>query len=314
MKLRLRYLLLVLLPTYVMAEAVQISGPQGPLEAEQMVPGDAAHVVVIVPGSGPTDRDGNSPQTGLATDTYKLIAEGLAAQGIASLRSDKRGFFGSDTAIADPNDVTIKAYADDVRDWVDRASLIAPCVWIAGHSEGGLVALVAAQDPPASLCGLILLATPGRPIGQLMIAQFEANPANEPIMPEIRSIVTDLEAGSAPDPADISPVLQPLFTPSLQRYMIDLFSHDPAAIAADWNGPALIIQGDADLQVSPDDADLLEGVMQQAVRVNLPGGTHMLKEAVPSAPLADYYDPTLPLHNMVLRSIFDFISANGKTD
>ena len=96
--------------------------------------------------------------------------------------------------------------------------------------------------------------------------------------------------------------------------MIDLFSHDPAAIAADWNGPALIIQGDADLQVSPDDADLLEGVMQQAVRVNLPGGTHMLKEAVPSAPLADYYDPTLPLHNMVLRSIFDFISANGKTD
>ncbi|MDX8350687.1 alpha/beta fold hydrolase [Cognatiyoonia sp. IB215446] len=311
---RLRYLLLLFLPASAMAEAVQIPGPPGPLEAEQIAPEGAAHAVVIVPGSGPTDRDGNSPQSGLATDTYKLLAEGLAVHGIASLRIDKRGFFGSEAAIADPNDVTIAAYADDLRGWVNRASQIAPCVWIAGHSEGGLVALVAAKDPPASLCGLILLATPGRPVGQLMIAQFEANPANAPIMPEIRSIVTDLEAGTGRDPTDISPVLQSLFSPSLQRYMIDLFSYDPTAIAADWNGPALIMQGDADVQVSLDDANLLKGAMQQARRVNLPGGTHMLKEAVPGDPLADYYDPTLPLHDMVLPSIVDFISENGTTD
>ena len=181
---RLSCLFPVLFPVMALAEPVHIAGPQGLLEAEQIVVGGAAHVVIIVPGSGPIDRDGNSPQMGLATDTYKLLAEGLAKEGIASLRLDKRGFYGSAEAIVDPNDVTIAAYAEDVRKWVDHASGIAPYVWIAGHSEGGLVAMVAAQDAPDSLCGLILLATAGRPIGELMIEQFEANPANAPLMPE----------------------------------------------------------------------------------------------------------------------------------
>jgi len=89
---RLIFLLAGLIPAMAAAEPVQIAGPHGPLEAEQIEVGGAAHAVVIVPGSGPTDRDGNSPGAGLATDSYKLLAEGLAQAGIASLRTDKRGF------------------------------------------------------------------------------------------------------------------------------------------------------------------------------------------------------------------------------
>jgi pimeloyl-ACP methyl ester carboxylesterase len=267
----------------------------------------AAHAVVLVPGSGPTDRDGNSAHMGLASDTYKMLAESLAAHGIASLRIDKRGLYGSAAAISDPNDVTIAAYAEDVRRWVERAAGLSPCVWIAGHSEGGLVALVAARDAPENLCGLILMATSGRPTGRLLIEQLQANPANAPLMPEVRAIVADLEAGRHRDPASITPVLRPLFSARLQPYMVDLFSYDPVEIARDWRGPALILQGDADLQVRPQDAELLGDAMPQARRVDLPGGTHLLKADVDGKPLATYTDPTLPLHEDLVPAIAGFL-------
>ena len=294
-------------PALALADPVQISGPQGPLEAAQITVDGAAHALVIIPGSGPTDRDGNSAQLGLTSDSYRLLAEGLAAQGVASLRIDKRGLFGSSAAIADPNDVTIAAYAEDARRWVDDAATLAPCVWLAGHSEGGLVALLAATDPPEALCGLILLATPGRPIGHLMLEQMRANPMNAPLMAEVTGLVADLEAGQTRDPATITPVLQPLLSAGLQRYMIDLFSHDPAALGRQWPGPVLIVQGGADMQVRPLDADLLAEAMPQAERADLPGATHMLKEDIPGQPYATYTEPNLPLHQGVLPAITGFL-------
>ena len=309
----LRFLPLFL-PVLAVAEPVHIPGPQGPLGAEMIAVEGAPHAVIIIPGSGPTDRNGNSPPMGLSTDAYRLLAEGLAKQGIASLRIDKRGFYNSAGAIADPNDVTIEAYAQDARNWVNHASGLAPCVWLAGHSEGGLVALVAARDAPENLCGLILLATSGRPTGQLMIEQFEANPANSPLMSEIRAIVADLEAGQSRDPAAVTPMLQPLFSAGLQRYMIDLFSHDPVEIAKEWKGPVLIVQGDEDMQVRPYDADLLEGALPQAHRLNLVGGTHMLKAAVAGNPFATYADPALPLHEALIPGIASFIEETSKSD
>ncbi|MDY8109259.1 alpha/beta fold hydrolase [Fulvimarina sp. 2208YS6-2-32] len=290
-----------------MAEMIQIDGPDGPLGAELVAPDKARDIVVIVPGSGPMDRDGNSPRMGLHSDSYKLLAEGLKAAGIASLRIDKRGFYASATAISDPNEVTIGAYAGDVQKWVARASAVAPRVWIAGHSEGGLVALVAARTPPRSLRGLILMATSGRPMGQLVIEQFRANPVNAELMPDIESIVADLEAGRGRDPESLAPVLRPLFSDGLQRYMIDLFSHDPVTIAENWHGPTLIIQGDADLQVRPRDADLLSDAMPQAVRADLPGATHMLKLNVAGRPMDTYTNPALPLHPDLVASIARFL-------
>lgn len=290
-----------------MAQPVQIPGPQGPLEAEMIAVENADHAVIIIPGSGPTDRDGNAPSMGMASNTYKLLAEELAANGVASLRIDKRGFYGSAAAISNPNDVTIAAYTDDARQWVERASNLAPCVWIAGHSEGGLVALVAAENAPKHLCGLLLLATSGRPIGQLLIEQLQANPANASLMPEIKAIVADLESGKTRDAATITPVLQPLFSAGLQRYMIDLFSYDPVASARKWQGPALVVQGSADIQVRPRDADLLTDALPHAERVDLPRGTHMLKTDIEGQPLATYTDAALPLHADLVPAITRFL-------
>lgn len=306
--------LLLLRPALAMAELIQIDGPNGPLRGELITATDARDILVIIPGSGPTDRDGNSVQMGLRSDTYKLLAGDLKAAGISSLRIDKRGISGSAAAISDPNDVTIGAYAADARKWVERASELAPCVWIAGHSEGGLVALVAAQTAPKGLCGLILLTASGRPIGQLLIEQLRSNPANAPLMPEVEAVVADLEAGRSRDPASLTPLLQPLFSSGLQRYMIDLFSYDPVIIAKNWHGPTLIVQGDADLQVKLRDAALLANAMPQARRVDLHAATHMLKMDVSVSPMATYTNPALCLHPELVPSIVRFLRQGSIFD
>ena len=172
------------------------------------------------------------------------------------------------------------------------------------------MALVTARKPPPALCGLLLLSTAGRPVGDLMIEQLRAQPGNAAILPEVESLVADLAAGKPRDPAMISEGLRPLFSTGLQRYMMDLFAYDPVVEAGHWPGPALIVQGDADVQVLPRDANLLQQAMPQAKRVNLPGGTHMLKAGMPNAPLATYTDPTLPLHPALVPALVDFMDAH----
>ncbi|GGH48950.1 hypothetical protein GCM10011341_10960 [Frigidibacter albus] len=172
------------------------------------------------------------------------------------------------------------------------------------------MALVAAQTPPETLCGLILMATPGRPVGRLMVEQFAANPMNGPLMPELEGLVNDLVAGQTRDPALVSPMLQPLFSTGLQRYMIDLFSYDPIALAQGWDGPVLIVQGDADMQVGADHAGLLAAALPQAATAMLPGATHMLKPDQPGQPFATYTDPALPLHEGLVPAIIRFVAAD----
>ena len=74
-------------------------------------------VLQVIPGSGPTDRDGNSP-LGITAAPYRLLAESLAEKGISTVRIDKRGLFGSKGAVADANKVTIADYATDTYNWV----------------------------------------------------------------------------------------------------------------------------------------------------------------------------------------------------
>ena len=236
---------------------VEAPGPAGPLRGTLLAPANARTAVLIIPGSGPTDRDGNSP-AGLRASTYRLLAEGLARRGIASLRIDKRGLFASRAAIADGNAVTIADYATDVHAWANvlRARTGLRCAWLLGHSEGGLVALVAA-NPSAGLCGLVLVATPGRPLGEVLRDQLRANPANAPLQAQAFAAIDALEAGKHYDTTGMHPALLPLFRPSVQGFLISAFSQDPAKLAALVPMPMLILQGARDLQIHEADARLL---------------------------------------------------------
>src|SRR6476469_5249524 len=115
--------------------AMTAPGPQGPLAGTLLDGGAHSPVVVIIPGSGPTDRDGNNP-LGVTAAPYRLLAEALATDGVSSLRADKRGMFGSKAAIPDANRVTIGDYAADAHQWatVVRGKTGARCAWLLGHS------------------------------------------------------------------------------------------------------------------------------------------------------------------------------------
>jgi pimeloyl-ACP methyl ester carboxylesterase len=292
---------------------VEAPGPLGPLKGSLLMPaGTPRATVLIVPGSGPTDRDGNN-RLGIRAAPYKLLAEGLAGRGIASVRIDKRGMFASAAAIPDANAVTIPDYAADVHQWAKavRARTGARCIWVLGHSEGGLVALAAAQDP-TDLCGIVLVSGPGRKLGAVIREQLRANPANQPILGEAEAALASLEAGTRVDTAKMNPALLPLFAPQVQGFVISLLSYDPAGLARRIRLPVLIVQGERDLQVGTADARALAAADPRAKLVLVPAANHVLKAVASddrAANFATYADPALPLAPGIVDAIADFLTA-----
>ena len=294
----------------IVTAQITAPGPEGPLAGTLTDAGAGAPVVLVIPGSGPTDRDGNNPM-GVKAAPYRLLAEALGKQGVSTVRIDKRGLFASKAAAANPNAVTLAAYADDVHSWVraiaDRTG--ARCVWLAGHSEGGLVALAAAQKR-SGICGIILISAPGRKMGEILRQQLKANPANGPILESAFAAIAKLEAGERVDVSAMNPALLPLFAPPVQDFLIDLMAADPEGWAARVDVPMLIIHGDEDLQVSLADAEALHRSRPGSHLLRLAGMNHVLKqvpEGVRAANFAAYADPSLPIDQRVPDAIAGFV-------
>lgn len=291
---------------------VTVPGPAGPLAGTLIDPGGKAPAILILPGSGPTDRDGNNP-LGVAAAPYRLLADALAERGIATLRADKRGMFASKAAIPDANAVTIADYAADAHAWVDmlRQRSGHACVWLLGHSEGGLVALKAAQRPEG-ICGVILVSAPGRPLATVMREQLRANPANAPLLDAAMAALDALEAGRRVDTATLPPPLAGLFAAPVQGFLIDVFAQHPAELVASLRLPVLVVQGDRDIQVSLADAQALAAAARGSTLKILPGVNHVLKSVASddrAANIATYGNPSLPLAPGVADAIAGFVSA-----
>lgn len=288
---------------------ISVPGPLGPLEGTLLVPENySGPAVLIVPGSGPTNRDGNGPALGAST--YRLLAEGLSSRGIATLRIDKRGLFGSAKAVAGPNDVTTGDYAADVKRWMGalRRETGAKCVWLLGHSEGGLISLIAGRDE--NVCGLVLVATAGRPMGRVLRDQLMANPANAPLLNQALPAIATLEEGKRVDTTHMHPALLSLFNPAIQGFLIDAFAVDPAKLIKDYAKPVLLLQGRRDLQVALRDAELLHKAAPAAELVELPDANHVLKTVASedvASNIATYANPSLPLASGVIDAIAAFV-------
>jgi len=266
-------------------------------------------VVLIVPGSGPTDRDGNGPM--IRTDAYKLLAEGLIDRRIATVRVDKRGMFGSAEA-GDPSAVSPEIYAADIHAWIDaiKAARGSKCVFLLGHSEGALMVSVAAAGR-RDVCGLILVAGMGRTMGAVIREQLRANPANAPILAEAMAALAELEAGRDVDTTTMTPALLPLFNAPVQGYLKSVLTLDPVEAVRRAGKKTLILQGDRDIQVAVEDARLLDKAPKTKLRI-IKGMNHVLKSAPEdrAGNLSTYTDPALPLADGLVRRIEDFVEEN----
>ena len=286
-------------------EPVTIPGPEGPLAGSYVEAGKGAPVAIIIPGSGPTDRNGNSPM-GVKANSYALLAQALQSNGVSTLRIDKRGMFGSKAALSNANAVTMSDYSHDVRGWMKWAQQKtgASCIWLIGHSEGGLV----------------VLATPGRPLGIILREQLAANPANAPLLGAANGAISALEAGETVDMATLPPALAPLFNPQVQPFLRDLMRFDPAEPLRYRSRPVMVVSGGRDLQVTAKDRDAFAANPPLAKEkpprciVTFAAMNHVLKDVAPgdlAANLASYANPSQPLNSDLAPTIAQFIKTKG---
>ncbi|WP_164116303.1 alpha/beta fold hydrolase [Sphingorhabdus sp. Alg239-R122] len=294
-------------------QEITAPGPEGDLAGTMIDAGPDTPLILIIPGSGPTDRDGNNPRS-LKAASYKLLAEELAQKNVSTLRVDKRGMFGSAAAVVDANKVTVGAYVDDINSWIKtvRQNTGRDCIWIAGHSEGGLMVLAAAQDN-TEICGVITMAAPGRALADVLREQLRANPANASLLEPSEKIMQVLEAGNRVDAKDIPAPLMPLFAPAVQDFIISLFAQDPAVLAAGVRKPLLIVQGERDIQVSVADAQRIAAAQPKATLKLIAEMTHTLKTVDSDDRAANqktYTDPNLPVSAELVETIADFVKKS----
>jgi pimeloyl-ACP methyl ester carboxylesterase len=296
-------------------------GMAGPVERRLTVEGlalsylrpegnDRVPLAVIIAGSGPTDREGNSLQ-GLKTDAYKQFAEALADLGIATVRYDKRGIGGSVDLGKDETVLTIDVFAKDaqvIAKWARQLPNVGAIVLI-GHSEGGVLALMAAKAAAAK--AIVLLTTPGRPIGQILRDQLARPALPQELRTEALEIIAALERGE--EVKTVRPDLEPLFRPSVQPFMRSLMKIDPAQLLRGLDVPALVIGGGRDIQVGRVDYDTLVAARGNTDASWYQGMGHTLKmvgEDLQSQGKA-YTDPTLPLADGLANVVAQFIHATS---
>ncbi|SDA70432.1 hypothetical protein SAMN03159443_02411 [Pseudomonas sp. NFACC15-1] len=264
-------------------------------------------VVLIISGSGPTDRDGNNPEGG-RNDSLKRLAWVLARHNIASVRYDKRGVAASLAATPDERNLSVEAYVADAVAWSHKLAAdprLGPLILL-GHSEGALIASLAA--PQANAAAVISLSGSARPIDQVLRQQL-SNRLPPPLMLRSNELLDSLKAGRLD--SNVPAQLQVIFRPSVQPYLISLFRQDPARAFAALKMPALIIQGSNDIQVGADDARQLKAAKPDAELALIEGMNHVMR-IVPNdvkRQLASYKDPNLPLAAELGTRILRFIDS-----
>ncbi|WP_460122736.1 alpha/beta hydrolase [Pseudomonas sp. S2_C03] len=264
-------------------------------------------VVLIISGSGPTDRDGNNPDGG-RNDSLKRLAWVLAKHNIASVRYDKRGVAASLAATPDERNLSVEAYVADAQAWGRKLKSdprFGPLILL-GHSEGALIASLAA--PSVDAAAVISMSGTARPVDQVLRQQLARNlpPA---LMQRSNELIDSLKAGKTDD--NVPDPLQVIFRPSVQPYLISLFRQDPSAAFAALKMPALIIQGSHDIQVGVDDARQLKAAKPDAELALIEGMNHVMR-IVPNdvkRQLASYKDPQLPLAAELGARILGFIDG-----
>ena len=279
-------------------------------------------LVVMVAGSGPQDRD----ETIGANKPFLDLAHGLAEQGIATLRFDKRTWLmrqGKIEQPASPEVITLKwEFEDDAVAALEFAHKIPEAdsqrIFLLGHSLGAMTApYIAAQAPPGNKPrGIVMLAAASRPhyayvddqIRALLKSQGKSDAEIAATLEKQRQIISDIEAGKLPP----NQMLQgaPI------HYMREMIALDPAGELKQQQIPALVLQGGKDVQVFPPDFELLKQALDsRKVKGDeakiFPDLNHLFIAVQGESSIAAYQTPG-QVAPEVIQTIAGWINARSK--
>lgn len=310
------FLFTVLLLTFSLTsqeEKAVLKTLTGDLEGSILLPAQKTPipVVLIIAGSGPTDRNGNNDE--MTNNSLKMLAEELQKNGIASLRYDKRGIGQSSDVNKDEMEMRPETFAQDVKEWI---TLLAKdkrfnSIVVAGHSEGALMGLLASVNNK-KVNTYISIAGAGRPIDEILKEQFSAVPEN--IKTTIYGMLDQLKKGDTLE--NVPPIFYTLFRPTIQPYMRAWMKYNPQEEIKKLKIPILIMNGTTDIQVKVLDAELLAKAQPKAELRIIKNMNHVLKycdteDKELQKPI--YSNPDLPLHKDFASELIRFVKANTPT-
>ena len=258
-------------------------------------------LVILIAGSGPTDRDGN--QSFMKNDALKKIAEALSQKGIATFRYDKRIVKQIRNQNIDKN-ISFDDFVIDARSVIGFFKSKFETIIVAGHSQGSLVGLLALD---AGASGFISLAGAGKPIDEILEEQIVKTAAV--FSKSTERVLNVLRSGETT--SEYPPELASIFNLELQAFLISWMQHNPAKIIANTPLPILIINGDKDLQVDVKEAQLLNSAAQNSKLIIIEHMNHVLVK-IDGDDLENaksYNNPNLKINEELINAIQEFTLA-----
>ena len=261
-------------------------------------------LVILIAGSGPTNRNGNSTIGGV-NNSLKFLAEGLTQNGIAVFSYDKRGLNKVGNKTLEEKSVVFEDFINDAKNVISyfKSQKKYSKIIIAGHSEGSLIGMVASFK---NADGYISIAGAGRPIDEILSEQIAKN---APFLKDATDKgLAILKEGKTFE--NKMPMLESLFRESIQPYMISWMKYNPQNELKKLQIPILIINGTKDLQVPPSDAELLNKANPKSELKIIDNMNHVFKEIKNDDDnLKSYSNPKLPVIPELIESISKFTNS-----
>jgi uncharacterized protein len=264
-------------------------------------------VVLIIAGSGPTDRNCN--QANMKTNSFSMLADSLKKAGIASVRYDKRGIGESAPALKSEEGLRFDDMINDAIGFIKmlKADKRFSSVIVLGHSEGSLIGMIAAAREPVK--AYISVAGLGNRADKIIVRQIAAQ--SEELSLKAAFMLDSMTKGLTVTNSD--PALASLFRPSVQAYIQSWLKYEPLNEIKRLSCPVLIVQGTTDLQVNESEAETLKEAYPQATLKIVKGMNHVLKLAPEdrAANMATYNKPELPISKEFAASVTGFVNGLG---
>lgn len=262
-------------------------------------------LMILIPGSGNTDRDGN--QGRLMGDYLKYLAMDLAEESIASFRYDKGTVELSKNENIKEEEISFDDFIDDaiaVIDYFKDKEQFTKII-IAGHSQGSLVGMIAAHFRAD---GFISLAGAGRPIHEILLEQLSVQaPAWKE---EIAKTLDSLKNGRIDK--EYNKLFYAIFRESLQPFLISWIKYDPQKEIGKLDIPVLIVNGSRDIQVPVGDAALLHKANGNSKLEIIEDMNHVFRKVTVddrAQNLETYYNVELPIMHEVVTVISNFVNS-----